>query len=367
MYNKIPDIMKSLLSLLLVIALVAGCKNTTNKTEAIKPVKYEQLAYSDQNYSYAFSGVVKAEYETNLSFKVGGTLNLVNVRFGEKVKKGQLIASIDPTDYKIMEDQAVAQKSGAESQLINARSHFERMEKLYENNSVSLSEYEQAKAGLSSAESQYDAAEKQLEAAISQVSYTKLYAPLDGVISSLMVEANETVSAGKSIAVISSEGSPQVEVEVPESFISKLEYRQKANIKFPSVSGHNFNGDVVEISFAPGKSTTYPVTLSIIDPVSEIRPGMSAEVTFSFASLDQESFLVAPLKAIASGVDGNYVFKLVADKEEGIYTAKKVGVELGAITKDGYIIKEGVKEGDLVAIAGLRSLYDGRKVKLLEE
>jgi RND family efflux transporter MFP subunit len=298
---------------------------------------------------------------------VGGTLNLVNVRFGEKVTKGQFIASIDPTDYKIMEDQAVAQKSGAESQLINARSHFDRMEKLYENNSVSLSEYEQAKAGLSSAQSQYDAADKQLEAAISQVSYTKLYAPLDGIISGLMVEANETVGAGKTIAVISSEGNPQVEVDVPESFIGKLRNGQNASIQFPSVSGYKFNAEVVEISFAPGKSTTYPVTLSITDPVDEIRPGMSTEVTFQFGSSNQASVLVVPLKAIASGIDGNYVFKLVADEEEGIYTAEKVGVELGTITKNGYIIRKGLNEGDLVAVAGLRSLYDGRKVKLLEE
>jgi multidrug efflux pump subunit AcrA (membrane-fusion protein) len=94
---------------------------------------------------------------------------------------------------------------------------------------------------------------------------------------------------------------------------------------------------------------------------------MPAEVTFTFGSSDQQSFLVAPVKAIASGIDGNYVFKLVADEEEGIYSAKKVNVALGTITKDGYIIREGLNEGDLVAVAGLRSLYEGRKVKLLED
>jgi RND family efflux transporter MFP subunit len=359
--------MRTILPIVFVIAFITGCRNTEPEKEALKPVKYKQLTFSDGNFSYTFSGVVKAEYETNLSFKVGGTLNLVNVRFGEKVTKGQLVASIDPTDYKIMEDQAVAQKSGAESQLINARSHYDRIEKLYENNSVSLSEYEQAKANLSSAQSQYDAAAKQLEAAISQVSYTKLYAPLDGVISSLMVEANETVSVGRTIAILSSEGNPQVEVDVPESFIGKLSSGQEASIQFPSFSEQRFNAEVVEISFAPGKSTTYPVTLAITDPVSKIRPGMSTEVTFQFSSSDQEVFLIAPLKAIASGVDGNYVFKLVADEEEGIYTVRKVGVELGTITKHGYIIHEGLNKGDLVAVAGLRSLYDGRKVKLLVE
>jgi RND family efflux transporter MFP subunit len=362
--------MKSFLTLLLVLALVTGCKNRENKEESLKPVKYEQLAYSDGIYSYTFSGAVKAEHETSLSFKVGGTLNLVNVKFGEKVQKGQLIASIDPTDYKIMEEQAMAQKSGAESQLINARSHFERIEKLYENNSVALSEYEQAKASLEAAESQLAAAELQLEAAMNQVKYTKLYAPASGIISAINSEINEVVQAGLTVFVMSSDDEYDMEVQVglPVRYIKDIQNGDEVEIRISSIDD-TFTGTVTEIGYTSSNTgVTYPVTISLDTQGNKsIRPDMTAEVTFKIGSSSQQSFLVAPLKAIASGVDGNYVFRLVADKEDGTYIAEKVTIELGAITKDGYIIREGLNEGDLVAVAGLRSLYEGRKVKLLEE
>jgi len=159
-----------------------------------------------------------AENATNLSFKVGGRLKSVDVKLGDKVNKGQLIASIDPIDYSIQLQQAKAQVKGAEanmksaeSQLINMKASYKRLEKLYENNSVSLSDYQQAKAALASAESQYEASEsqvnsakRQVDAAKNQVDYSQLRAPFKGIISALQVESNEIIPAGNPIAILSS-------------------------------------------------------------------------------------------------------------------------------------------------------------------
>jgi multidrug efflux system membrane fusion protein len=361
--------MKSFFPFLILIIVFAGCKTDENNEEIIKPVKYERISNPSGDLNVNFSGIVKSESEINLSFKVGGSLTQVNVKLGDKVSKGDLIASVDATEYIIQRDKAISQKKSAESQLVSARSSFERIEKLYENNSVSLSEYEKAKVNLSSAQSSYDAAVTQVRLANNQLSCTKLYAPMDGIISSVNVETNEVINTGKTIAVLSSEGNPQVEVEVSESLISKLEKGQKAKIIFPSLSDQEFDGELVEIAFASGQSSTYPVKLNIFNAVKEIRPGMASEVNFimEIAEEDTKSDLIAPLKAIASGVEGNYVFKLVPAGEEGIYTAEKLSVELGDITENGYIINSGLNQGDLVAVAGLRVLYDGRKVKLLND
>ncbi len=201
------------------------------------------------------------------------------------------------------------------------------------------------------------------------MNYTRLLSPIDGAITAVNVEANEVVNSGLVIATVSSSGRPEVEVGVPEIVINKLKVGQKATIKLPSLPGRLFDAEVVEIAFASGQSTTYPVILNIINPDKEIRPGMATEVSFTVGTSEgkAKNMLIAPLKAVASGTDGNYVFKLVADNEDGVYVVKKVNVELGTITKDGYIIKKGLSAGDLVAVAGLRSLYDGRKVKLLEK
>ncbi len=373
-----------LFALLFLVLSLTSCEEKSAETRIkIRPIKYEKVKLSTGVETYTFSGVAKAQNETNLSFKVAGILSSVKVNLGDQVKKGQLIATIDPSDYTIQTNQAVSQKEGAianakatEAQLISAKATYERIAQLYESNSVSLSEYQQAKAALDAAKAQYDAAnsqikttDQQLKAADNQVSYTRLVSPMDGVITEVQVEANEVVNAGTLIVKVSSLGRPEVEVGVPEVLINKLKIGQRATIKFPSLPEQLFEAEVEEIAFASGKSTTYPVTLKIIKPQEEIRPGMAAEVNFTVGNhiKKTENKIVAPLKAIASGTDGNYVFKLVPDKEDGVYVAKMVNVELGSLTEDGYTIKKGLSEGDLVAVVGLRSLYDGIKVKLLEK
>ncbi len=368
--------------LILLVFFLLSCKEqSAERGQQIPPVKYAKIELASGVETYTFSGVAVTRNETSLSFKVGGTLSSVSVELGDRVRQGQIIATLDPVDYTIQTNQAIAQMEGAaanakaaEAQLINAQATYDRVAKLYENNSVSLSEYQQAKSGLDAAQAQYDAAitqvnaaDQQVRAAGNQVSYTRLVSPMNGVITGIQVEANEVVNAGMLIANVSSLDRPEVEVGVPEVVINKLKIGQKATIRFPSLPGRLFDAEVVEVAFASGRSTTYPVKLNIMNPEEEIRPGMATEVNFSVDSPEEKAnhVMVAPIKAIASGTDGNFVFRLVADQEDDIYVAKLVPVELGTITQGGYTIKKGLNEGDLVAVAGLRSLYDGRKVKLL--
>lgn len=369
--------------ILISLILFVSCgKKTVETDEKIRSIKYERVKLSSGAENYNFSGVAKAQNETNLSFKVAGTISSIKVKLGERVRKGQLIATIDPSDYNIQTNQAVSQKEGAvanakaaEAQLISAKSTFDRVSKLYEKNSVALSEYQQAKAAMDAAQAQYDAAKsqvntanQQLNAAGNQVSYTRLVSPMDGVITAVQVEANEIANAGMLIAKVSSLGRPEVEVNVPEVFINKLKIGQQATIKFSSFPEQVFKAAIEKIAFASEKSSTYQVILRMEKPSDEIRPGMVAEVDF-ILNTDKgtsNNEIIAPIKSVASGTDGNYAFKLIPDGENGVYTAKRIAIELGDISSGGYIIKKGLSDGDLVAVAGLRSLYDGKKVKLLE-
>lgn len=384
--------------LLLMVLFCLSCKEKTVETvNKIRPVKYAKIEKSTGQTSHTFSGLVIAKNEVALSFKVSGTLSKVNVRLGDKVKKGHLIATIDPTDYTIQSNQAVSQKEGAvanrqsseanvksaETQLINAQASYDRVARLYENNSVSLNEYQQAKASLDAAKAQYESAlsqldaastqvttaDQQLQSANNQVGYTRIFAPMNGVITNIAVDANEMVSAGYAIATVSSADQLLVEVGIPEVFISKLKKGQQAVIKLPSLPSLRFNAEVVEIAFASGTTTTYPVKLKIMNPVEEIRPGMATAVDFEFDTSPKSTshLAIAPIKAIANGAEGNYVFRLIPEQEAGIYRAEKTAVQLGNITNIGYIINEGLNTGDVVAVAGLNALYDGKKVKLLEK
>ncbi|MFT6334233.1 MAG: RND family efflux transporter MFP subunit [Halioglobus sp.] len=382
---------KSYFSLfLLMFSLMACNEKVKEQVILIKPVKYEKVGYSNGSQVYTFPGVVKAEHEIKLSFKVSGTLNAVSVELGDKVNRGQLIASIDPIDYVIQTDQAKAQKEGseanaqsseanvksAESQLINSRSTFDRVEKLYENNSVAISEYQQAKAGLASAKAQYDAAKAQLASAITQVttsgkqvqaagnqaSYTRLTAPMDGIITSVMVESNEGVGAGSPIAVLSSEGNPEIEVGVPEVLINNFKKGQQVTVEVPSAPNQKFNGKVQKVAFASGNSPTYPVIVSI-ENSKQIRPGMAANVTFQFGSQQENTkMLVIPAVSVGEDAKGNFVFLI--DESSDKTLVKKLPITVGKLTSEGFVVTGGLTVGQKIAVAGLQTLLEGQEVKL---
>ncbi len=368
-----------LLILLLTSTLLSSCggKDSGPAEAPVRPVRHGKIQKSGDLENQTFSGTAQASKEANLSFKVNGTINKLNVQIGDKIRRGQVIASLDAIDYSVQFDQAVAQLKSAEtqiktaeSQLTASRSNYERIEKLYENNSVPLSDYEQAKSSYETAQSQHEAAiaqvtasQKQVQSSQNQVNYARLTAPFSGVITKVNAEENEFVPAGNPIAVLSAETQPEVSVGVPEIFISKIRKGEKVKIHFSILPGQELDGTVQEVGFSSANTSTYPITVRIDNPAKEIRPGMAANVTFKFGGQrDGQQYLVAPVKAIGEGPEGNFVFKLQPEGDN--YRAVKQTITVGNLLANGFEVKEGLQDGDLVATAGLKSLLDGMIVKL---
>ncbi len=367
-----------LLSITLIL-LSCGSEKKQEVVESIRPVKYGKVLMSGDALSETFSGSAQSSKESKVSFKVSGTLNRLNVKVGDVVRKGQLIAKVDQTDYSVQYQQSVAnnkssetQIQSAKSQMINSRATYQRIEKLYENGSVSISEFEQAKSGLELAEASYNAAiaqsnasEKQVESAQNQVRYSSLLAPFSGVITAVMVEENELVGSGTPIATISAMGNPEISVGIPEIFISKIKKNQKVEIAFSSIPNQRFSGNVYEVGFSSLGGSTYPVTVRIDKPTEDIRPGMVADVHFKFENgKTAEQIMVAPTASIGEDNNGHFVFRLSKVGES--YQAEKKKVQIGELTPAGFEIKSGLSNGELVATAGLNILLDGMKVRLME-
>lgn len=367
--------MKNIIYLFFFFLLLSACgkEKETTIQETLRPVRYGKVTKSGSKATHTFSGAAQASEETSLSFKVAGTIRSVQVKLGDRVQRGSLIATIDPTDFNIQVEQAAAQQKGseaqvksAETQLITARSTYLRVEKLYENNSVPLSEYEQAKSTYEAAQANYDAAltqvtssAKQVQSAKNQVDYTRLTAPFKGMITAVKVEANELVGSGSPVAVISSETRPEVNVGVPEIFIARVRKGQTVQIYFSVLPSRVFTGIIEEVAYAAGASATYPVIVRIENPSEAIRPGMAATVEFNFEESTETGVqsLVAPVKAVGEDTEGHFVF--VLQKGEGeAYTISKRSVQIGELLPAGFEIKEGLQEGELVAAAGLKSLLD---------
>ncbi|MEL6718492.1 MAG: efflux RND transporter periplasmic adaptor subunit [Bacteroidota bacterium] len=386
---------RSILFLCFIFALITACNNNAEETDntalSIRPVKYITVGNNNQIGQESYTGLAKAQQTARLSFRVGGTVTNIPVKVGDLVRKGQTLATLDATDYQVSYNQSVAnvqnsnaqiesakaQLESAKANYIAAQSNYNRFEKLYETNSISLSDFEQAKSGYLSAEASYKAAQTQISAAeagkqssesmarsaSNQINYTRIKAPFTGVISSINIEENEVVGQGSPVFELNSVGNPDVEVGVPENAISSNTDQQKVEVQFNSIPNHTFNGTVHEIGYS-SLGSTYPVTIRLIDNDERIRPGMPASATFAFDKKAAKASLLVPPSAVGEDGDGNFVY--VIEGNTNAYKCKKQVVQVGQLSDVGFEVMSGLKNGDKVASAGLNMLREGMEVRLYE-
>lgn len=354
------------LCLLLVASSAAGCSRETEQASpVIRPVRYQQVFASGGERTRSFSGVTRAGVESRLSFKVSGTVERVAVEVGDAVSAGDLIARVDPKDYRLQEEEAQASLRRQEAQERNASAAYDRTRSLYENGHASLNDLDAARASFETARAAVRAAEKALELARSQLGYTTLSAPVDGSIASVSVEVNENVQPGQVVAVLTSGSQPEMEVSVPEVLIGDIHAGDAVTVTCDAIPGERFEATVTEVGVAAmGMATTFPVVVRLDEPNPAVRPGMAGEVVFSFASEGGVSRIYAPPPAVGEDRESRFVF-VVEDVTEGVGVAKRRTVTVGELTSDGLEIAEGLRDGDLLVTAGVTKLVDGQQVRLL--
>lgn len=364
--NITPKLYFSQFTLLVLVAFYCGCSGKKEeKKEILRPVQYEKVVPGGGAKQRVFSGTAKSGTETKLSFKVNGNIERLIVKVGEHVNAGGLIATLDNSDLQLQYEQQDAAVKNADAQEKQAKSNFGRVRSLYENGNAALSEYESAKAQFESAKANESSAKKARKLAEAQLSYAKLRAPVKGKVATVNAEINENVQAGEQIVMLSSEGDLEVNLGVPESFISRINVLDKVKVEFSSNRGQQYTGVVSEVSFSINDETsTYPVVVKLDGNTSDIRPGMAANVTFDFASENQSELLIVLAKAIGEDQEGNFAF--VLEQENDYYLAKRRTLKIGQLTPQGFEILEGLEEGEVIATAGLQTLLDGMKVKLFD-
>jgi len=353
----------------LLLIILSCSKNKSEQSEIIRPVSYHEVTLSGNEQIRTFSGTSKAGTEANLSFKVSGTLISVNVKVGDQLKRGSLIASVDDSDAQINYEKSLVALEKSRIQKETAKSTLERVKGLYENNNVSLQDYESAKTSYATANAAHDADKSNVNLQKRKLDYYKLYAPINGIVTSVNVEKNENIRSGQIIAIMNVEDEIEIIVGIPESIISKTKIGGNVAIKFSSIPGQIFDGIISEVAYnINNNSSTYPVTVTLLAPTNEIRPGMSADVTFVFGD-DGENTpqkIIAPVAAVGNDTKGDFVFVLNKDADSS-YRVEKRMITVGELLPEGFEIISGINEYELIATAGLNSLMDGMKVRLLEK
>ncbi|NNG25916.1 MAG: efflux RND transporter periplasmic adaptor subunit [Ignavibacteriaceae bacterium] len=345
------------------LVIITSCGDEKQIEEKIRPVRYAEVITGGSGTMRVFTGTAKTGIESKLSFKVGGTIKNINVKVGDFVNKGAVIAVLDDTDYKIKVKEAEAGLKQAESQALNTKNNYERVKTLYETNSISKSELDGARAQYESATANVEGMRSTLEYARLQLSYTRLLAPESGSIAVCNSESNENVQVGQIIAILIVGKDMEIELGIPENVINRIQTGMNVSITFPSLN-NNFNGLVSEVSPSIDvNSSTYLVSVKILNPTIDVKSGMAANVIFEFEGSSSNDQLVVPVAAVGEDSDGRFVF-LVVPEDETIASIKKQHIQIGDLTSEGFEVVSGLSLNQKVATAGLQSLIDGQKVRI---
>ena len=336
-------ISQRLLLMLSLLVLVACAPEPLPKAETpLRPVRYVIAQKDDAFTNRSFTGTSQAGLESKLSFKVAGTIAKVHVKLGDQLYKKQLIAELDPTDYRLRMQEADASLARARAEARNADANYQRVRLLYE----------------------VLATLKQVQLAKLQLSYTQMKAPVACAVASVDVKENENVVAGQIVVRVACGDQPEVEVGVPEVLIARVEPGAIVTVSFDALPDKRFAAVVAEVGVSTsGQGAMFPVTVRLQESDAAIRPGMAAEVLFRFRPIRDQRMRL-PSVAVGEDRDGRFVF-VVEPQDDATGIARRRSVTTGSLTVDGLEILDGVSEGEYIVTAGVSRIEDGFRVRLL--
>jgi RND family efflux transporter MFP subunit len=237
--------------------------------------------------------------------------------------------------------------------------NLERARPLLPKGFISQAAYDIRRNEMDAAASVLDTAEAQLLQASNAVAYATLKADRAGIVTAVMAEPGQVVSAGQPAINLAQSGDTEIAVAVPEQDAGRLSLGQRAKVALWAGPGAGFEGRIREIAAqADPVSRTYAVRIALTVPPGTVRLGMTASVAISVDR--QAPAMVVPLSALAEAEAGPTVF--VLDRDSSVVRMRPVAV--GAITENGVRITDGVNAGDMVVTAGVQFLRDGMRVRL---
>ena len=284
----------------LVVALaLAGCGRSEEAPPAPRPVVAMPVQADAALPAWTLPGEVQARYSTPLSFRVGGKIVERQVRLGDAVTPGQIVARLDPADAAKNAASARAQLSAAQHQLDYAKQQLDRDRAQARENLIAATQLEQTRNAYASALAQRDQAAQQSALAADQLKYTTLQADHAGVITAERADTGQNVSAGQAVYNLAWSGDIDAICDVPESLLASLAVGQRASVTLGPLPGQTFDAVLREIApAADPQSRTYRAKLTLENPKPEVRLGMTANISFSNASANGAATYTLPATAL---------------------------------------------------------------------
>jgi len=354
---------------LLTAGLVAtGCDGDSNpaaNVEApVRAIKHMELGETADANTRRLAGVVKAGTRSNVAFEISGRVIALSKAVGDTVETGDELAKLDPKPFELRVQEAEFTLRKAQATLEDAQQKHSQQKRLWEKRVTTRTAYDTAVSNLKNAEGQVGIAKSQLDLRKRDAAKAVLTAPFPGRVAEKRMDVFEEVAAGQAVYVIQTEDENEVEVVIPENLIERVRVGSKVDVTFPPLGGIQVAGKVTEISPVAGSANAFPVTIRLDSPPAVVRPGMSAEVTFRFKTDATGVAFAVPVSALKPDIEAKTATVFVYKKDEGVVRAQPVQV-VGLEGNEPQIVG-GVKNGDIIATAGVGDMYDGMKVRLLE-
>lgn len=396
--------------------LLTGCtRQTPPEPEAVRPVKTLVVTAGGESQMRTFPGKVEASKKAELAFQVPGKIINLPVKEGQTVARGEVIAQLETNrfeaDLKALQgqlDQAraalralqagdrpeqqrrlEAAVRAAEVSLANARSDYDRAERLFRANAGTRADYDRARTAFRVAQEEHEAARQSLEkgtvareedleaqegivrglegrvvAANINLQDATLRAPFDGIIAQRFVEANQNVQAKQPVVKFQDVDEIDVAVDVPETFMASLRAADVLQLvaEFTAAPGVQFPIQIREVAQRADPVTqTFRVRAAMKAPTEvTLLPGMSANVTLTYrrARILGNPIMV-PVSSVYKDSNGEQIVWVVGPDS----TVSRRPVKLGGATGGDVEIVTGLQPGDRIAVAGVRFLREGMKVR----
>jgi RND family efflux transporter MFP subunit len=403
---------------LFLLCTLCGCsREAAPSAEVVRPVKTIVLAPGGELQTRTFSGRAQASQEAELTFQVPGLLITLPVREGQRITRGDLIAQLRQEEFETrertlqsqLEQGRVALRTlqagvrpeerrrleasarAAEARLANARAQHERFSELIKSQAVSRAEFEAMETSYRVAQEEFEAAQQKLQLSATgrdedieaqeagirgledqvreaqiQLEDSTLRAPFDGVVAQRFAEENQNIRPQEPIVRLQNSDEMDIAVDVPESIMgSGLTADRIVRImaEFTAAPGVKFPVSVKEIAqVADPVTQTFRIRGSMkAQPGAAVLPGMTATVTLTYrrgAQFDRR--LLVPVSAVYKEPSSGEQVAWVIGEDQIV---KRRPVKIGEATDARIEVVDGLQSGDRIAVAGVRFLREGMKVR----
>ncbi len=323
----------------------------------VRPAKVIKIEKEELSFERVFSGRTKAAKSINLTFEVPGRLMEFPVKEGQELKKGDLIARIEPADYQ-------SRLNAAKAQFDKSKIDLKRSETLFEKKVIPEVQLEVSRVNYDVAKANYDTSKKAFD-------NTYTYAPYDGTVSKKYVENYQQIAPNQPIVTFQSLKMVDIRIDIPEKLLSYAPEKYKAEFKaqFNNDRSSLYDLEIKEFATVPDLQTkTFPITLTMKRPDKFfVFSGMSVTVFLKAKNIEGEansSRFYVPSSAVSYDIDTKKSRVWIVNDDLTVFPKP---IATGQLTADKIEVTAGLKEGDTIVVAGIRKLTEGQKIRFFNE